>query len=104
MDLAHFRMLIHEFLNKDPDIVPEEYPLIIVDSKSAVFMDKTGKDTEHTRKIYRRAYVLRNGENCKIHKIDWFEGGLQLSYIATENVGENDLNNRMKYIMVSIDN
>ena len=21
--LAHFRMLIHEFLNKDPDIVPE---------------------------------------------------------------------------------
>ena len=24
MDLAHFRMLIHEFLNKYPDIVPEE--------------------------------------------------------------------------------
>ena len=23
MDLAHFRMLIHELLNKDPDIVPE---------------------------------------------------------------------------------
>ena len=24
MDLAHFRMLIHEFLKKDPDIVPKE--------------------------------------------------------------------------------
>ena len=23
MALAHFRMLVHEFLNKDPDIVPE---------------------------------------------------------------------------------
>ena len=27
MVLAHFRMLIHEFLNKDPDIVPEEAPM-----------------------------------------------------------------------------
>ena len=32
MDLAHFTMLIHELLNKYPDIVPEEDPLIILDS------------------------------------------------------------------------
>ena len=32
MDLAHFRMLIHELLNKDTDIVPEEAPLIVLDS------------------------------------------------------------------------
>ena len=38
MDLAHFMMLIHEFLNKDTDIVPEEDPLITLDSKSSVFM------------------------------------------------------------------
>ena len=30
MDLAHFRMLIHELLNKDTDIVPEEAPLIVL--------------------------------------------------------------------------
>ena len=35
MALAHFRMLIHELLNKDPYIVPEEDPLIVLDSKSA---------------------------------------------------------------------
>ena len=35
MTLAHFRMLIHKFLYKDPDIVPEEYPLNILDSKSS---------------------------------------------------------------------
>ena len=33
MDLAHFRMLIHELLNKELDIVPEEAPLIFLDSK-----------------------------------------------------------------------
>ena len=32
MALAHFRMLIHEFLNKDPDIVTEEAFLIILDT------------------------------------------------------------------------
>ena len=26
MALAHFRMLIHELLNKDPDMVPDEAP------------------------------------------------------------------------------
>ena len=31
MALAHFNMLIHEFLNKDPDIVPEAPPLVILD-------------------------------------------------------------------------
>ena len=36
MALSHFRMLIHELLNKDPDIVPEESPLIVLDSKYAM--------------------------------------------------------------------
>ena len=36
MDLAHFRMLIHGFLNKYPYIVPEEDPLIVLDSKYAM--------------------------------------------------------------------
>ena len=37
MILAHFRMLIHDFLVKDIDIVPEEAPLVVLDSKSAIF-------------------------------------------------------------------
>ena len=104
MTSAHFRMLIHELLIKDPDIDPEEAPLIILDSKSYFCMDKNGKYTKHTRQIYRRLNFVRNGENCKIHKIDWCEGGLQLADIATKNVSENDLNTRMKYIMVRLDN
>ena len=48
MDLAHFRMLIHELLNKYPGIVPEESPLVVLDGKSDMCMDKNGKDTKHT--------------------------------------------------------
>ena len=39
-----------------------------------------------------------------MHKIGCCEGGLQLADITTYNVGENDLNPRMKYIMVRLDN
>ena len=76
MDLAHFRMLIHELLNKDTDIVPEEAPLIVLDGKSAMCMAKNGKDTRHTRHIARIMYFVRKGEKFKTQKIDWCEGGL----------------------------
>ena len=39
-----------------------------------------------------------------MHRVDWYEGGLQLAEIATNNVGENDLNPRMEYIMIRLDN
>ena len=71
MALAHFRMLIHELLNKDPDIVTEEATLILLDSKYATCMENNGKDTKHTRHIARIMHFLRNGEKCNMHKIDW---------------------------------
>ena len=86
MALAHFRMLVHELLNENPDMVPKEAPLIVLDSKSAMCMAKNGKDTKHTRHIARRIHLVRYGEKCKMHKIDWYEGGLQLSGIGTNNV------------------
>ena len=104
MDLAYFRVLIHELLNKDPDKVPEEGPLIILDSKYAVFIANNGRDTNHNRHIARRVNFVRNGENCNIHKIEWCEGDMQLEDITSKHVGETDLNPIMKYIMVSLDN
>ena len=62
MALAHFRMLIHELLNKDPYIVPDKAPLIVLDSKFSMCMAKNGKDTKHNRHIARRMYFVRNGE------------------------------------------
>ena len=51
MALEKFRMLIHELLNKDPDIVTEEVPIVILDGKYGVYMSKNGKDTKNTRNI-----------------------------------------------------
>ena len=74
-----------------------------MDSKSAICMAKNGKNTKHTRHISRRVSFVKNGENCKIYKIDWCEGYMKLADIANKNVRENDLNTRMKYIMVSLE-
>ena len=66
MALANFRMLIHELINKDPDIVPEEATFIVLDSKSTMCMAKNGKDTKHTRHIARIMHFVRNGEKRKM--------------------------------------
>ena len=46
MSLAHFRILINELLNKDPDMVPEGVPMIVLDSKYAICMANNVKDTQ----------------------------------------------------------
>ena len=59
MALAHFRMLIHELSDEDPDMVPKEAPLIVLDSKAAMCMAKNGRDTKHTRHIARRMHFFK---------------------------------------------
>ena len=97
-------MLIHEILNKDSDIVPEEAPLVVLDIKSYMSMDKNGKGTKHTMHISRRMHFVRNGKKCKMRNIYWCEGGLQLAYIDTMNFGDHGLTPRMKYIVVILYN
>ena len=63
MALENFRMLINEFLNKYPNIVPEEATLVILYIKSAFCMDKNGKDTKHTSHIDRRVHFATNDKN-----------------------------------------
>ena len=104
MALANFRMLVHEFLNEDPDMVPKEAPLIVLDGKYSMCMAKNVSDTKHTRHIARRMHFVRNGDHFRMHKIEWCEGGLKLADIGTNNVSEPDLTPRMKYIMVRLDN
>ena len=75
-------------------MVPKEAPLIVLDSKSAMCMDQNGKDTKHTRHIARRMHFVRNGEKCKMYKIDWFGGDkttMQSEMILTkEDVSTSD--------------
>ena len=58
------------YRNEDPYIVPKEAPLIVLDRKSSMCMAKNGRYTKHTRHISRRMHFVRNGEKCKMHKID----------------------------------
>ena len=104
MALAHFRILVHELLNEDPDMVPKEAPLILLDSKSAMCTAKNSKYTKHTIQIARRMHFVRNGEKWKMHQIDWCEEVLQLVDIGTKNVSEPELTPRMEYIMVRLEN
>ena len=62
-------MLIHGLLNKDSDIFTEEAPLIVLDSKSTICMDKNGNYTKHTRKITRRMYLVRNRESARCTRL-----------------------------------
>ena len=57
-------MLVHELLNEDPDMVPKEDPLIVLDIKSDMCMAKNGKDTKHTRHIASRMNFVRDWYNC----------------------------------------
>ena len=61
MNLSHFKMLIHELLNKDTDIVPKEALLVVLHSKSAMCMPKNGKYTKHTRHISSIMHLVSNG-------------------------------------------
>ena len=70
-DLAHLRILKNKFLKKYSDVFPEQPHLIILDSKSAIWMDNNGKYTKHTIHIYRIINLVRNGEDCNFNKIVW---------------------------------
>ena len=67
-------------------------------------MNNNGEDNKHTRHITRRMNFARNGEGCNLHKTVWCEGGLKLADIGTRNVRENELNPRLGYTIVRLDN
>ena len=104
MYLAHFRMISNELLNDDLDVIPEQTTVIILDIKSDLCMAKNGKYTKHTRYIAIRMQLVRKGEECNFHKTVWCERGLHLAYIVTKNVRDNEMNPRLEYTMVRLDN
>ena len=68
-DLAHFRIINNELLNKDLDLVPEQAHIIILDIKSSTCMDNSDKDKKHIRQISRIMNISRYGEECSFHRM-----------------------------------
>ena len=91
-------------LNNDPDVFPEQAPIIILDGKSSICMDNNGKYTIHTRHIFRRIHLVRNGEDCNFHQTVCCEGGMQMADVGIKNVREYYFNNILVYAMVRLDN
>ena len=89
MSIAHSIILNNKMLNKDPDVVPKQAPLILLDIKPSVCMTNNSKDTKH---ISRRMYSVRNYKECNLHKIVWCDEGPKLADIGTKNVRDDELN------------
>ena len=104
VDLAHFVMLNNELMNKDPNGVPDEAPLNILDSKSLMCIANNINDTKNTRYIAIIIHFLLNGEECNMHKTVWCEGGLKLADIVTKNGREDKLIPGLGYNMVRLEN
>ena len=60
ISLASFRVLI---------ILPEEAPIMVLGSKSDVCMANNGKDTKHTRHIYRISHYWYMERNAKCTRL-----------------------------------
>ena len=67
-------------------------------------MDKNDKDTKKTRHISRRMTFVTNGEECNMNKKVWYEGGLQLEDIETNNVMEGELSPTLGYAIIRLEN
>ena len=66
-------------------------------------MDNDGKDTKHTRHIYKIIYFVRNVEEWNLYKTVWCEVGLNLAYIGNKNVREDEFYHILGYSMVILE-
>ena len=62
MTQSYFMILNNEFMSKDPDVVLEQAPIILLDIKSAVFVANNVKVTKHAIHISKIIHLVRNGE------------------------------------------
>ena len=103
MSISHFSMLSNEFLIKDPYVVLEQAPLMILEGKLALCMANKGNDIKHTIIIDIRMHFVRNVEECNFHNTVWCWGGLKFAEIGTENVSKYELNTILVYAIVRLD-
>ena len=58
-------------------------------------MSNNGKDTKHTKHIYRGVHSIINDEERNMHKTVWCEENMILAYIETNKSSEGELNSRL---------
>jgi hypothetical protein len=102
MAASHCRMLLDELELKTED-APSPTVKIIMDSKSAIAMGESFKDTKHTRHIMRRFHFVRHGVEKKFYELVWIPTEFQLADIGTKNLPGPRQKFLTQLLMVSID-
>ena len=84
MALAHLRQLVLEIRGEDPSSV-WELPLLI-DSRSAIAMGNSFRDTRHTQHIERWFHYIQWQVQRGFLKLFWIPGNLQVTDKGTKNL------------------
>ena len=81
MAVTHLKMLLNDMEARPEN---EDTISIILDSKSAIAMGISVKDTKHTRHILRRYHCVRDGIEAKRFELIWINTENQLADIGTK--------------------
>ena len=101
MATDHHRMMLNELESLDPDTNSSPIPLLL-DSASAIAISKSVKDTKRTSHIQRRVHFVREAQETGRILPGWIDQTLQFSDIGTKNVTVEDLEKRIKLMMVEV--
>jgi hypothetical protein len=83
MAVSHLRMFLAELEGiEESDLPPTA---MFFDSKSAIAMGESYKDTKHTRHIMHRYHYVRDGITSNRFTMNWLRTGIQFADIGTKN-------------------
>ncbi len=82
MATSHLRMLLCEMEGITESEM--EATNVYFDSKSAIAMDSSYRDTKHTRHIMRRYHYVREGIASNRFAVKWIKTEVQLAEIGTK--------------------
>jgi hypothetical protein len=83
MAASHLQMFLAELEGIEESELPPT--AMFFDSKSAIAMGESYKDTKHTRHIMRRYHYVRDGISFNRFSMNWIRTGIQFADIGTKN-------------------
>jgi hypothetical protein len=83
MAASHLKMFLAELEGIEESELPPT--AMFFDSKSAIAMGESYKDTKHTRHIMRRYHYVREGISSNRFIMGWIRSGIQFADIGTKN-------------------
>ena len=79
---------------------PEDLPVdILMDSKSAVDMSLTFKDTRNARHIRRHFHFVKQGTEQKWHKLVWISNQFMVADVTTKILAKKPLEDQVQWFM-----